>query len=102
MLRRALPRRIRLPLCCRSALWRLLGAHIAPAHARDVRLGAEGRTPSSWADTGRLDYRALLVQLERLGREAAVRIERVEEDEVAETVRHVRQFLQEDRKCASG
>lgn len=72
------------------------GAHIVLAHANDVRVGAGGRTESCRAGTGRLDYRAFIAQLDRLGRELALCIEHVKEDEVAETVKYVRQFLQED------
>lgn len=72
------------------------GPHIVLAHANDVRLGAHGRTQSCRAGTGRLDYRAFLAQLDRLGRELALCIEHVKEDEVAETLKYVRQFLQED------
>ena len=71
------------------------GPHIVLAHANDVRLGAEGRTQSGRAGTGRLDYRAFVAHLERLGRNVALCIEHTKEDEVPETVRYVGRFLRE-------
>jgi len=71
------------------------GSHIVLAHANDVRLGAEGKTESCRAGTGRLDYRAFISLLGRLGREVALCIEHARENEVPETVDYIQRFLKE-------
>lgn len=69
-----------------------VGGHLA----RAAPGGPRGHREGDGAGTGRLDYRAFVTLLGRLKREVALCIEHAKENEVAETVKDVRQFLKED------
>ncbi|MCS7261246.1 MAG: hypothetical protein NZ765_10765, partial [Anaerolineae bacterium] len=68
------------------------GTKIILAHANDVCF-SEGRTRSCPAGTGQLNYGAFVEALRSLGRQLALCIEHVTEEQLPATIDYVKRFL---------